>query len=47
MYVDGIQRVVCGVTLTTTCADIVFALCHATGQTGRFMLIEKWRNNER
>ena len=25
----------------------MFALAHATGQTGRFILIEKWRNNER
>jgi Ras association domain-containing protein 7/8 len=27
--------------------DIVYALAHATGQTGRFTLIERWRNNER
>lgn len=38
---------VCGASTTTTCQDIVFALAHATGQTGRFILIEKWRNNER
>lgn len=47
VWCDGIQRVVCGVSSSTTCQDIVFALAHATGQTGRFMLIEKWRNNER
>ncbi|XP_058055951.1 GATA zinc finger domain-containing protein 8 [Anopheles bellator] len=27
--------------------DVVFALAHATGKTGRFTLIERWRNNER
>lgn len=26
---------------------MVFALAHATGKTGRFTLIERWRNNER
>lgn len=47
VLVDGIQRVVCGVTSNTTCQEVVFALAHATGQTGRFMLLEKWRHNER
>lgn len=46
VWVDGVQRVVCGVTDATTCQDVVYALAHATGQTGRFTLIEKWRNNE-
>ena len=27
--------------------DVVYALAHATGKTGRFTLIESWRNNER
>jgi len=27
--------------------DVVFALAHATGKTGRFTLIERWRNSER
>lgn len=27
--------------------DVVFALAHATGKSGRFTLIERWRNNER
>jgi hypothetical protein len=27
--------------------DVVYALAHATGKTGRFTLIERWRNNER
>ena len=47
VWCDGIQRVVCGVNSTTTCQDVVFALAHATQQTGRFILIEKWRNSER
>ncbi|XP_038121898.1 probable serine/threonine-protein kinase tsuA isoform X2 [Culex quinquefasciatus] len=47
VWVEGIQRIVCGVTEVTTCQDVVFALAHATGKTGRFTLIERWRNNER
>lgn len=47
VWVDGIQRVVCGVTQSSTCQDVVYALAHATGQTGRFTLVEKWRNSER
>lgn len=27
--------------------DVVFALAHATGKSGRFTLIERWRSNER
>lgn len=47
VWCDGIQRVVCGVSAQTTCQDVVFALAHATAQTGRFILIERWRNSER
>ncbi|XP_030375005.1 transcription factor mef2A [Scaptodrosophila lebanonensis] len=47
VWVEGIQRIVCGVTVSTTCQDVVFALAHATGKVGRFALIERWRNNER
>uniref|UniRef100_A0A224XJX8 Putative cell growth/differentiation regulator n=1 Tax=Panstrongylus lignarius TaxID=156445 RepID=A0A224XJX8_9HEMI len=47
VWVEGIQRIVCGVTEATTCQDVVYALAHATGKTGRFTLIERWRNNER
>ena len=47
VWCDGIQRVVCGVSAATTCQDVVFALAHATAQTGRFILIERWRNSER
>ncbi|XP_062598146.1 uncharacterized protein LOC134259568 [Saccostrea cucullata] len=45
--VDGVSRVVCGVTETTSCQDVVIALAHAMGRTGRFTLIEKWRDSER
>lgn len=45
--VDGIPRVVCGVTHNTTCQDVVRALAVATSQAGRFTLIEKFRSNER
>ncbi|KAL5274075.1 RASSF8 family protein [Megaselia abdita] len=47
VWVEGIQRIVCGVNTATTCQDVVFALAHATGKVGRFTLIERWRNNER
>ncbi|XP_013410895.1 uncharacterized protein LOC106174059 isoform X2 [Lingula anatina] len=47
VWVDGIQRVICGVTESTSCQDVVIALAQATGRTGRFTLIEKWRDNER
>lgn len=47
VWVEGIQRIICGVTESTTCQDVVFALAHATGKVGRFTLIERWRNNER
>lgn len=47
MNVDGFVRVVCGVTEETTCQDVVIALAHAMGRTGRFSLLEKWRIQER
>ncbi|XP_077994594.1 ras association domain-containing protein 8-like [Glandiceps talaboti] len=47
VWVEGIQRIVCGVNEKTTCQDIVIALAHATGQTGRFSLVEKCRSSER
>ena len=47
VWVEGIQRVVCGVSDVTTCQDVVIALAHATGKTGRFTLVERWRENER
>lgn len=31
MWVEGVARVVCGVSLTTSCQDVVVALARATG----------------
>lgn len=50
VWIDGspnVARTVCGVKLTTTVQEVVFALAHATQQAGRFTMIERWRNNER
>ena len=47
MWVDGIVRVVSGATYDTTCQDVVIALASAMDRTGRFSLIEKWRDKDR
>ncbi|XP_066561472.1 ras association domain-containing protein 8b [Amia ocellicauda] len=47
VWVDGVQRIVCGVTESTTCQEVVIALAQAIGRTGRYTLIEKWRETER
>ncbi|KAF7662039.1 hypothetical protein LDENG_00247230 [Lucifuga dentata] len=47
VWVDGVQRIVCGVTEFTTCQEVVIALAQAIGRTGRYTLIEKWRDSER
>ncbi|XP_034626281.1 ras association domain-containing protein 7 isoform X3 [Trachemys scripta elegans] len=47
VWVDGIQRVVCGVSDQTTCQEVVIALARAIGQTGRYILIQKLREKER
>ncbi|KAI8783875.1 mediator of RNA polymerase II transcription subunit 26 [Biomphalaria glabrata] len=47
VWMDGIQRVVSGANYDTTCRDVVLALAHAMGRTGRFTLVEKWRESER
>ncbi|XP_068611419.1 ras association domain-containing protein 8b [Brachionichthys hirsutus] len=47
VWVDGAQRIVCGVTEVTTCQEVVIALAQAIGRTGRYALIEKWRETER
>uniref|UniRef100_A0A8C5DAF7 Ras association domain family member 11 n=1 Tax=Gouania willdenowi TaxID=441366 RepID=A0A8C5DAF7_GOUWI len=47
VFVDGIQRVVCGVTEDTTCQDVVLALAQALGQPGRYTLREKFKDFER
>lgn len=45
--VDGVQRIVCGVSDATRCQDVIIALAQATGQIGRFNLIEKCHDSER
>lgn len=47
VWVDGIQRVVCGVSERTTCQEVVVALAQAIGQTGRFVLVQRLREKER
>ncbi|XP_028307256.1 ras association domain-containing protein 8 [Gouania willdenowi] len=47
VWVEGVQRVVCGVTEATTCQEVVIALAQAIGRTGRYTLVEKWRDTER
>ncbi|CAK6955076.1 ras association domain-containing protein 8 [Scomber scombrus] len=45
--VDGVPRVVCGITEETTCQDVVIALAQALGQPGRYTLREKFKDFER
>ncbi|XP_037627592.1 ras association domain-containing protein 8 [Sebastes umbrosus] len=47
VWVDGIPRVVCGVTEETTCQEVVLALAQALAQTGRYTLQEKFKDFER
>ncbi|XP_053576162.1 ras association domain-containing protein 7 [Bombina bombina] len=47
VWVDGVQRVVCGVSEQTSCQDVVIALAQAIGQTGRYILIQTFRDKER
>ncbi|XP_068117766.1 ras association domain-containing protein 7 isoform X2 [Hyperolius riggenbachi] len=47
VWVDGVQKVVCGVTEQTSCQDVVIALAQAIGQTGRYVLIQTLRDKER
>ncbi|XP_051982622.1 ras association domain-containing protein 7-like [Xyrauchen texanus] len=47
VWVDGIPRVVCGLSEETSCQDVVIALAQAIGQTGRYVLIQKLRDKER
>ncbi|NXN07599.1 RASF8 protein, partial [Indicator maculatus] len=47
VWVDGIQRVVCGVSEQTTCQEVVIALARAMGQTGRYVLVQRLREKER
>ncbi|XP_039600290.1 ras association domain-containing protein 8-like [Polypterus senegalus] len=47
VWVDGVLRVVCGLSEDTSCQDVVIALAQAIGQTGRYILIQKLRDTER
>ncbi|XP_067269995.1 ras association domain-containing protein 8 [Pseudorasbora parva] len=47
VYVEGVQRIVCGVTEKTTCQEVVIALAQALGRTGRYTLREKFKEYER
>ncbi|KAL4658460.1 ras association domain-containing protein 8-like [Arapaima gigas] len=47
VWVEGVQRIVCGVTEATTCQEVVIALAQAIGRTGRYTLTEKWQGTER
>ncbi|XP_062847040.1 ras association domain-containing protein 8 isoform X2 [Trichomycterus rosablanca] len=47
VWVDGVVRVVCGLSEETSCQDVVIALAQAIGQTGRYVLIQRLRDNER
>uniref|UniRef100_A0A3Q2W0V3 Ras association domain-containing protein 8-like n=1 Tax=Haplochromis burtoni TaxID=8153 RepID=A0A3Q2W0V3_HAPBU len=47
VFVDGIPRVVCGVTRETTCQEVVLVLAQALGQPGRYTLREKFKDFER
>lgn len=47
VWVEGVVRVVCGLSLNTSCQDVVITLAQAIGQTGRYVLILKLRGTER
>ncbi|XP_069079170.1 ras association domain-containing protein 7 isoform X1 [Pleurodeles waltl] len=47
VWVDGVQRVVCGVSELTSCQEVVIALAQSMGQTGRYVLIQTLRDKER
>ncbi|CAL8404815.1 unnamed protein product [Boreogadus saida] len=47
VWVDGVVRVVCGLSYTTSCQDVVIALAQAIGRTGRYILVLKLRGTER
>uniref|UniRef100_H2SPC5 Ras association domain family member 7b n=1 Tax=Takifugu rubripes TaxID=31033 RepID=H2SPC5_TAKRU len=47
VWVDGVVRVVCGLTLDTSCKAVVIALAQSLGQTGRYLLVMKLHETER
>ncbi|XP_034015212.1 ras association domain-containing protein 7-like [Thalassophryne amazonica] len=47
VWVDGVARVVCGLSLNTSCQDVVISLAQSIGQTGRYVLILRLRGTEK
>ncbi|XP_054627364.1 ras association domain-containing protein 7-like isoform X2 [Dunckerocampus dactyliophorus] len=47
VWVEGVVRVVCGISQTTSCQDVVISLAQAIGQTGRYVLVLQFRGTER
>jgi len=47
VWVDGVVRVVCGITNETTVQEVVIALAQATGRTGRYTLVERVNNKDK
>uniref|UniRef100_A0A4W5MQ61 Ras association domain family member 11 n=1 Tax=Hucho hucho TaxID=62062 RepID=A0A4W5MQ61_9TELE len=45
--VEGVPRVVCGITEKTTCQEVVIALAQSLGRPGRYTLQEKFKEFER
>ncbi|GMT05723.1 hypothetical protein PENTCL1PPCAC_27897 [Pristionchus entomophagus] len=46
VWVDGAERSVSGVSENTTCTQLIYALAHATGQKGKFVMVERYRGRE-
>jgi hypothetical protein len=44
VYVDGVARIICDLTRTTTVHDIIIALAQYKGKAGRYSLIERAPN---
>ncbi|XP_056269316.1 ras association domain-containing protein 7-like isoform X2 [Pseudoliparis swirei] len=47
VWVEGVARVVCGLSMNTSCHDVVIALAKSLGQTGRYILLVKLPGQER
>lgn len=45
VFANGAARNVSGVNAETTCAEVVYALAHATNQKGRFVLVSTFSNS--
>lgn len=42
VWVDGVQRIVCGVTEMTTCQEVVIALAQAIGESEFILKVQKY-----